>query len=70
VKFAQELEEFKPDIKGTVCSLGEDDAIGVVYGKKLRGGKASFMKKVVDNRSLFMIGGASLMMKKGKFKVF
>jgi NADH:ubiquinone reductase (H+-translocating) len=70
IRDKHELEEFKPDIKGTVCSLGEDDAIGVVYGKKLRGGKASIMKKVVDNRSLFMIGGVSLMMKKGKFKVF
>lgn len=63
-----DLETFKPDIKGTVCSLGEDDAIGVVYGKKLTGTKASFMKKVVDNRALFMIGGVSLVMKKGKFK--
>ncbi|MGZ4160960.1 MAG: FAD-dependent oxidoreductase, partial [Neobacillus sp.] len=59
-----------PDIKGTVCSLGEDDAIGVVFGKKLTGAKASFMKKVVDNRSLYMIGGASLVLKKGKFNVF
>lgn len=65
-----ELEQFKPDIKGTVCSLGEDDAIGVVYGKKLTGGKASFMKKVVDNRSLYMIGGVPLVLKKGKFNVF
>ncbi|WML54605.1 NAD(P)/FAD-dependent oxidoreductase [Neobacillus sp. PS3-12] len=70
IKGKTDLEVFKPNIKGTVCSLGEDDAIGVVYGKKLRGGKASLMKKVVDNRSLFMIGGASLMLKKGKFKVF
>ncbi|MDP4106618.1 MAG: NAD(P)/FAD-dependent oxidoreductase [Bacillota bacterium] len=70
IKGKTDLEVFTPDIKGTVCSLGEDDAIGVVYGKKLRGGKASLMKKVVDNRSLFMIGGASLMLKKGKFKVF
>jgi NADH dehydrogenase len=65
-----ELESFKPDIKGTVCSLGEDDAIGVVYGKKLTGAKASFMKKVVDNRSLYMIGGAGLVFKKGKFNIF
>lgn len=63
-----DLETFKPDIKGTVCSLGEDDAIGVVYGKKITGTKASFMKKVVDNRALYMIGGVSLVMKKGKFK--
>ncbi len=45
IRDKQELEEFKPDIKGTVCSLGEDDAIGVVYGKKLRGGKASIYEK-------------------------
>ncbi|MGG5252824.1 NAD(P)/FAD-dependent oxidoreductase [Neobacillus sp. SM06] len=70
IREKKELEEFKPDIKGTVCSLGEDDAIGVVYGKKLTGTKASFMKKVIDNRSLFMIGGVPLVMKKGKFKFF
>lgn len=65
-----DLETFTFDNKGTVCSLGEDDAIGVVFGKKVTGAKASFMKKVVDNRSLFMIGGAGLVLKKGKFNVF
>ncbi|MFF2446788.1 NAD(P)/FAD-dependent oxidoreductase [Neobacillus sp. NPDC058068] len=65
-----ELETFTFDNKGTVCSLGEDDAIGVVFGKKITGAKASFMKKVVDNRSLFMIGGVGLVVKKGKFKIF
>ncbi|PAQ13744.1 FAD-dependent oxidoreductase [Bacillaceae bacterium SAOS 7] len=63
-----DLETFKPDIKGTVCSLGDDDAIGVAFGKKMTGAKASFMKKMVDNRALYMIGGPSLVMKKGKFK--
>ncbi|KKB34998.1 NAD(P)/FAD-dependent oxidoreductase [Bacillus thermotolerans] len=61
------LETFKPDIKGTVCSLGDNDAIGVVYGKKLTGTKASFMKKMIDNRALLMIGGPGLVLKKGKF---
>jgi NADH:ubiquinone reductase (H+-translocating) len=70
VRNKSELETFTFDNKGTVCSLGEDDAIGVVFGKKVTGTKASFMKKVVDNRSLFMIGGAGLVMKKGKFKFF
>lgn len=65
-----QLEPFKPDIKGTVCSLGEDDAIAVVFGKKLVGARASFMKKVVDNHSLFTIGGLELMLKKGKFNFF
>ena len=61
--------EFVPDLKGSVCSLGDDDAIGVVFGKKLTGAKASFMKKVVDNRSLYMIGGVGLTLKKGKFNL-
>lgn len=69
VRNKTELETFKPDIKGTVCSLGDDDAIGVAFGKKMVGSKASFMKKMVDNRALYMIGGASLVMKKGKFNV-
>ncbi|MCA1027790.1 NAD(P)/FAD-dependent oxidoreductase [Cytobacillus kochii] len=65
----KELWTFTFDNKGTVCSLGEDDAIGVVFGKKVVGKKASFMKKMVDNRALLMIGGASLVAKKGKFNV-
>ncbi|WP_342505844.1 NAD(P)/FAD-dependent oxidoreductase [Sporosarcina sp. FSL K6-2383] len=62
-----QTSEFVPDLKGSVCSLGEDDAIGLVFGKKMTGAKASFMKKVVDNRSLFLIGGVGLTIKKGKF---
>jgi NADH dehydrogenase len=65
-----EMEEFKPDIKGTVASLGEDDAVGMVFGKKVMGTKASFMKKMIDNRALLMVGGAGLVVKKGKFKFF
>ncbi len=64
------LENFVFDDKGTVCSLGEDDAIGIVYGKKIKGTAASVMKKVVDDRALFMIGGTSLLLKKGKFNFF
>ncbi|MGM9985708.1 MAG: NAD(P)/FAD-dependent oxidoreductase [Bacillaceae bacterium] len=65
-----DMEAFKPDIKGTVCSLGHDDAIGVVFGKKLIGKKASFMKKLIDNRYLFLLGGPLLVLKKGKLKMF
>ncbi len=67
VKGESNLETFVPNLKGTVCSLGDDDAIGVVFDKKLTGTKASFMKKMIDNRALFMIGGPSLVLKKGKF---
>ncbi len=61
-----DLEIFVPDLKGAVCSLGHDDAIGIVFGKKIWGTKASFMKKMVDNRALHMMGGFSLAFKKGK----
>jgi len=65
----QTTQEFVPDLKGTVCSLGNDDAIGVVFGKKVTGKRASFMKKMIDNRALFMMGGSKLVLKKGKFNV-
>lgn len=64
-----DLETFTFENKGTVCSLGDDDAIGVVFGKKMTGTKAAFMKKMIDNRALYMIGGVSLTMKKGKFNL-
>lgn len=64
-----EMQPFAADIKGSVCSLGDKDAIGVVYGKKMWGTKASMMKKVVDNRALYLIGGPSLVIKKGKFNL-
>lgn len=63
------LKDFVYEPKGTVCSLGDDDAIGVVFGKKIKGTKASVMKKVIDNRALFLMGGLPLVMKKGKFKL-
>ena len=65
----QTTQEFVPDLKGTVCSLGDDDAIGVVFGKKVTGKRAAFMKKMIDNRALYMMGGPKLVMKKGKFNV-
>ncbi|MER2090012.1 MAG: NAD(P)/FAD-dependent oxidoreductase [Sporosarcina sp.] len=61
--------EFTPDLKGSVCSLGDTDAIGVAFGKKVTGTKASFLKKMIDNRALYMIGGLGLTMKKGKFNL-
>lgn len=56
---------YKP--KGTVASLGKGEAIGVVGTVKIYGFVASLMKKVIDNRYLFIIGGLPLVFKKGKF---
>ncbi|MBD2863300.1 NAD(P)/FAD-dependent oxidoreductase [Paenibacillus oceani] len=63
----QPLREFKFDNKGVVASLGKGEAIGIVFGKKLKGGTAAMMKKLIDMRYLYMIGGISLLLRKGKF---
>lgn len=65
------LEDFVFQSKGTVASLGVNDGIGNVFNDyKLQGKSAAAMKKVVDNRSLFMLGGTKLMLKKGKVRPF
>ncbi|TFE03786.1 NAD(P)/FAD-dependent oxidoreductase [Jeotgalibacillus salarius] len=66
----EELEPFTPDLKGTVCSLGENEAIGEVFGRKITGKKAAMMKKVIDNRALYVLGGPGLVFKKGKLNMF
>lgn len=53
--------------RGTVCSLGSHDGVGVVYGRDIKGKKAAFMKKVIDTRAVFKLGGVGLAFKKGKF---
>ncbi|MEB3100474.1 NAD(P)/FAD-dependent oxidoreductase [Ferviditalea candida] len=61
------LKEFVPSLKGTVASLGKNEAIGLVGTMKMKGYLASIMKKVIDLRYLFVIGGIPLILKKGKF---
>ncbi|RAL26973.1 NAD(P)/FAD-dependent oxidoreductase [Thermoflavimicrobium daqui] len=61
-----EMKPFKYMPKGTVASLGRREAIGTVGDKKLVGGKAAFMKKLIDMRWLYLLGGISLVLKKGK----
>ena len=63
----EKTEPFAYDDKGTVCSLGAHDGVGVVYGKDIQGKKAAFMKKVIDTRAVFKLGGIGLAFKKGKF---
>ncbi|SEI10500.1 NADH dehydrogenase [Halobacillus karajensis] len=71
IKGEDHLEPFEPDLKGTVASLGHNDAIGVVFGdKKLFGWSATAMKKIIDNRYLLKLGGLPLLLKKGKLNFF
>src|SRR5690606_8908890 len=57
IVLGNELQTFEPNIRTTVASLGEDDAIGVTFGKrKLFGWKAMVVKKVIENYYLFKLG--------------
>ncbi|QLK85602.1 NAD(P)/FAD-dependent oxidoreductase [Staphylococcus sp. 17KM0847] len=60
-------ENFTYVDRGTVCSLGRHDGVGVVYGREITGKKAAFMKRVIDTRAIFKMGGLGLAYKKGKF---
>lgn len=62
----EKLKPFVPTIKGTVASLGKKDAIGIVGSYKIKGQVAVFMKKMIDLRYLYIIGGIPLVLKKGR----
>jgi NADH dehydrogenase len=62
----EKLKTFVPSIKGTVASLGKKDAIGIVGSYKIKGQIAVFMKKIIDIRYLYKIGGIPLVLKKGR----
>ena len=61
------LETFTFDDKGTVCSLGADEGIGIAFGREVKGARAAFLKRVIDTRAVFKIGGPFLAYSKGKF---
>ncbi|SHE81284.1 NADH dehydrogenase [Seinonella peptonophila] len=61
-----ELKTFQFDNKGTIASLGKKEAIGIVWGKKYYGWTASWLKRATDLRWLFLLGGVSLLLRKGR----
>ncbi|USB32528.1 NAD(P)/FAD-dependent oxidoreductase [Paenibacillus sp. YPG26] len=63
----QQLKKFVFSNKGTVASLGKREAIGAVGTRKFKGWKAAQLKKLVDLRYLFIIGGIPLVLRKGRF---
>ncbi|QTH39953.1 NAD(P)/FAD-dependent oxidoreductase [Cohnella sp. LGH] len=63
----QPLKSFAFSNKGAVASLGKGEAIGLAFGKKYKGRTASWLKKLIDIRYLFIIGGIPLVLRKGKF---
>ncbi|WP_281200580.1 NAD(P)/FAD-dependent oxidoreductase [Staphylococcus schleiferi] len=63
----ESTEPFVYNDRGTVCSLGHRDGVGVVFGREITGKKAAFLKRVIDTRAVFKLGGIGLAYKKGKF---
>ncbi|GGI46902.1 NADH dehydrogenase [Paenibacillus marchantiophytorum] len=62
------LRPFAYDYKGTVASLGRGEAVGTLKVKKVKGKFAALIKKMIDARYLFLIGGIPLIWKKMIFK--
>ncbi|RAV00606.1 NAD(P)/FAD-dependent oxidoreductase [Paenibacillus sp. YN15] len=60
------MKDFKFINRGIIASLGKGEAIGVVGAKKLKGFMAAMLKKVVEIRYLYKIGGIPLVIKKGR----
>lgn len=61
-------KSFKFKHRGTVCSIGHTDAVGIVYGREVVGELAAFVKNTIENRWLFGLGGFKMVFKKGQFR--
>lgn len=54
--------------KGTVCSIGHTDGVGIVFGRGVKGELAAFIKNTIENKWLYSIGGFDIVFKKGQFR--
>jgi NADH:ubiquinone reductase (H+-translocating) len=59
----ESLKAFEYHHKGTVASIGNTAAVGNIFGIKITGLFAAFMKQVVEARYLFVLGGPMLVIK-------
>ncbi|WP_304404424.1 NAD(P)/FAD-dependent oxidoreductase, partial [Helicobacter rodentium] len=59
---------FRFNHRGTVCSIGHTDGVGIVYHKNVKGEMAAFMKNTIENKWLYSIGGMDMVLKKGQFR--
>lgn len=67
--YGQIAKPFQYNHRGTVLSMGRKNATGIVYGCHIRGRFASFMKKVIELRYFYMLGGLSMLSKQIKVNV-
>lgn len=54
--------------RGTVCSIGHTDGVGVVFKVSISGEVAAFLKNFIENKWIFSIGGIVNVLKKGQFR--
>lgn len=54
--------------RGTVCSIGHTDGIGVAFGYKISGEIAAFLKNVIENRWILSVANLMTVFKKGQFR--
>ena len=62
----EKTEAFKFNDRGTVCSLGIHDGIGVALGREVTGRRAAMLKRIIDTRAIFKVGGPILALSRGK----
>lgn len=64
----EQKEPFKFVHRGTVCSIGHTDGVGIIYKQSINGEFAAFLKNFIENKWLYGIGGAKLVFKNGQFR--
>ncbi|GKS81711.1 NADH dehydrogenase [Ligilactobacillus pabuli] len=67
----RETGDFTYESQGTVASIGNTHAFGVLgNGKSVKGYAASALKKVIMNKSLIETGGTKTLFAKGRFDLY
>ncbi len=61
-------EEFKFKHRGTVCSIGHTDGVGLAYGYSIYGEVAAFLKNIIENKWILTISNIMTVIKKGQFR--
>ena len=63
----KKTEDFHFESLGSVASIGNTHAFGLVGKMPVKGYPASFVKKAIMDRSLFLTGGVKEVLAKGRF---
>lgn len=66
----EKTEDFHFESLGSVASIGNTHAFGLVGKMPVKGYPASFVKKAIMDRSLFLTGGVKEVLAKGRFDFY